>query len=303
MEVFQQPVIGLGEVLWDCFPDGRRPGGAPANVAYHVQQLGHPAQIASRVGEDALGAELREYLAERGLGVSLLQHDPDHPTGTVTVDTTDPSQPRYTIHESVAWDFLECTGELVSAARGAAAICFGTLAQRGPTSHSTVQQCLAAATDSLLVYDVNLRQDYYDRLLLEKSLQAAHVVKLNHEEMPVVAGALGLSTADNAAMARDLQARFEISVVCVTRAADGCALYGVDDQCELPGVPVTVVDAVGAGDAYTAALISGLLRGWSLRRTATLANQVGAWVAGQAGAMPKVNGAYQRLIEMASEAS
>lgn len=186
-------VIGLGELLWDVFPDRRLPGGAPANVAYQAGQLGCCGVVVSRVGTDDLGNELCGYLDEKGLASSSVQRDPEHPTGRVTVELAEDGQPDFTIHEHVAWDFLEFDDSLRQIAGQAAAVCFGTLAQRSPITRQTIHQVLASTQqDCLRVYDVNLRQQFYDRSWIEPSLERASVVKLNHEEVEIISGLLEL---------------------------------------------------------------------------------------------------------------
>ncbi|HPP54245.1 MAG TPA: PfkB family carbohydrate kinase, partial [Thermoguttaceae bacterium] len=189
-------VIGLGELLWDVFPDGRRPGGAPANVAFHASQLGCEGVVVSRVGQDGLGEELLAYLAQQGISTRWIQRDQQHPTGTVTVQLNRNGQPQYTIHENVAWDYLEMEEGLKELMQTAAAVCFGTLAQRSHTSRRTIHQALAAAPkECLIVYDVNLRRPFVRRDWVEESLVLAHIVKLTLEELHELADllAIGLS--------------------------------------------------------------------------------------------------------------
>lgn len=280
-------VIGLGEVLWDVFPDSRRPGGAPANVAFQANQLGNHGLVASRIGDDSLGRELTETLSQKGLDLSLLQTDPTHATGRVSVDVSDGGHPDYVIHEDVAWDFLEAPQSLRDVAARAASICFGTLAQRCDVSRETIHSVLAASSDDcLVVYDVNLRQDWYQASWIERSLNAANVVKLNREEASLLAPLLGIDAPSHLTFARNIIERFGISLVCITRAEDGCLLVSAEETIDLPGQPVDVVDAVGAGDAFTAALITARLNHWPLAATARFANSVGGLVASHAGAMP-----------------
>jgi fructokinase len=289
-------VIGLGELLWDVFPDSRRPGGAPANVAFQAQQLGCRGLVASCIGQDEPGCELGAYLVQRGLDTSLIQSDADHPTGRVTVDVSDPHHPQYTIHEDVAWDFLEPEENLMSAAREASAICFGTLAQRSPVSRETIHAVLGAAgPDCLIVFDVNLRQQWYDRERIERSLRQADIVKLNHEEAAALSQMFGFGAQDHRVIAAALRDWFNVDLVCITRAEHGCLLLNRRGSADVPGRPVEVVDAVGAGDAFTAALIVTQLEGWPLQSAAEFANHVGGLVAIRRGAMPELRDEYQEL--------
>lgn len=297
-------VIGLGELLWDCFADSRLPGGAPANVAFHANQMGCRGLVCSRVGCDPLGDELIAFLARQGLEITLIQRDPVHPTGTVTVDASRPDQPRFTIHENVAWDYLALEPALERALGEAAAVCFGTLAQRSAISRATIERAIREVRPGcLVVYDVNLRQHFFHRDWVEASLRASHVVKLNADETVELDRLLDLDCRNAAhkgsdshlAFARAIQERFGVDTVCVTRGERGCLLVAPEGVIDAPGVQVRVVDAVGAGDAFTAALIAARLRGWSLEAQAGFANAVGALVASRPGAMPVLGDEIERL--------
>ncbi|MHC4443226.1 MAG: carbohydrate kinase family protein [Planctomycetota bacterium] len=296
-DLSQSIVVGLGEVLWDCFADGRKPGGAPANVAFHAQQLGLQGVVCSRVGEDELGVELLAYLSSCGLDTQYVQRGGGKKTGYVTVDTSNPSRPVFTIHEDVAWDNMDFGAGLAGLMDQASAVCFGTLAQRRATSRETIHACLRVAGKALIVYDVNIRQEYYDRDCIEASLRAADIAKLNIEEVGVLAEVLQTgSGGDPHALAAVLVERYQVEVVCITRAEAGCLLIGLEQTVEAPGIPVLVGDAVGAGDAFTAALIFAFLEGWPLATTADFANRIGSLVAGRVGAMPRLAEEFKELI-------
>jgi len=289
-------VVGLGELLWDCFAESRLPGGAPANVAFHACQLGCRGIVCSRVGEDPLGDELLAFLAGQGLETDWVQRDRVHPTGTVTVDTSRPDHPRFTIHENVAWDALDFDAAVEALMGRAAAVCFGTLAQRSPGSRHTIQRAIRAVRpDCLVVYDVNLRQHFYRREWLETSLRASAIVKLNAEEVIEIDKLLGLDSPDQERFALALRERYGVDTVCITRGDRGCLLVGPDQAVDDPGTPVRVADAVGAGDAFTAALILARLRRWPLDSQASFANAVGALVASRPGAMPVLREEFTRL--------
>ena len=281
-------VVGIGELLWDCFPDGRRPGGAPANVAWHAGQLGLDGRVVSRLGADDDGSALRNLLADRGMDLVFVQTDPERPTGRVTVDTTDPVHPVFTIHEDVAWDHLAPDPALDRLALAAGAVCFGTLAQRGPETRRTLYAFLERAVGALRVYDVNLRESFYEAAWIERSLRLAQVVKLNEDEVRVVGSLLDLPVDTVVDLGAALRARYGVRTTCVTRGAHGCVLVEDDEVVEVPGRAGEVVDAVGAGDAFTAGLIAGRLASLDLEATAQLANAVGAFVTGCRGAMPKL---------------
>ena len=289
-------VIGLGELLWDVFPDSRRPGGAPSNVAFQASQLGLMGVVASRVGQDPLGDELLEFLGSKGLDTSLIQRDAEHETGRVTVDMSDGGHPDYVIHENTAWDHLEPTSELLDTAGCAAAVCFGTLAQRSNTSRETVHQVLnACSKDCLIVYDVNLRQNWYDAEWIERSLEQASVLKLNHEEAEIIGDLLDISTEEMDGFAMDLHEHHGIDLVCMTRAENGCWLWSSFEEVDVAGQPVDVVDAVGAGDAFSAALIASRLWKWPLQQTAEFANAIGGLVVSHSGAMPDLADLFAEL--------
>ncbi len=294
-------VLGIGELLWDCFADRRVPGGAPANVAFHAQQLGLGGRVCSRVGEDQLGDELVAHLREHGLDISCIQRDGDHPTGTVGVDLSDPDRPVFEIHERVAWDFIAWTPEIDILTREAAAVCYGTLAQRSPVSRRTITRVLEEADGAVRVYDVNLRAPWYDRTSIQTSLERAQIVKLNADEMEFLAGAFDLAGDTPEAWARSLAARHAAEWVCVTRGEGGSLLVTRDETHVAPGVEVRVADAVGAGDAFTAALIYGWLNRWSPAAVGRLANEIGALVAGRPGAMPSLEAGFRSTIARVAE--
>jgi len=294
-------VVGLGELLWDCFADSRRPGGAPANVAFHAGQLGCQGIVCSRVGRDRPGDELVAFLAGQGLQTEWVQRDASHPTGTVTVDTSRPDHPCFTIHEDVAWDYLAFDATLESLVSRAAAVCFGTLAQRSAASRETIHRAIGAVRpDCLVVYDVNLRQHFYQRDWIEASLRASQIAKLNAEEAIELDKLLGLHAQDPLPFAQGLLKRYGLDTVCFTRGERGCLLVRPQEAADEPGRPVEVADAVGAGDAFTAALLMSRLRRWPLRAQAAFANAVGGLVASHPGAMPILREQFAHLTREVS---
>lgn len=289
-------VVSIGELLWDCFPDGRRPGGAPANVAFHAAQLGAEGLVVSRVGADGDGAALKDHLARHGLSTRHVQEDAAHPTGTVSVRVDGQGHATYTIHEPVAWDGIEHDSSIAGISATRVVYCFGTLAQRALPSRATIQGMLRAASASFTICDINLRAPWYTREVVEQSLVLAQCAKLNESEVGVLCEMFGLTTSTISETAERLRRRFALQLVCVTRGAAGCLAAGEGGIIEVPGKSVTVVDTVGAGDAFTAALACGLGWGWPLGVTMELANEVGALVAGRAGAMPSLAPAYRALV-------
>ena len=280
-------IVGLGELLWDLFPERKQLGGAPANFAYMTSLLGDHARIASRVGRDALGNEAIRVLKSLHLDTTHIQEDQTHPTGTVTVALNADGQPKYEISEHVAWDFLQMTDGWSHLARQADAICFGSLAQRSAVSRETISDFLRQLRPrALRVFDVNLRQKFFTREVLDQSARLADIVKCNHEEVVIVARILGSSGEDLQASAQWLLQAYPLKLLCVTRGEHGSVLFSPSEIQAHPGYRVKVVDTVGAGDAFTAALVHHYLRGASLETMNEAANQMGAWVASQSGATP-----------------
>jgi fructokinase len=282
----QPQFIGLGEVLWDELPGGRQLGGAPANFAYHAAALGARAQVVSRVGRDPLGAELLARLQQLGLATDTVELDPAAPTGTVTVSLGADGQPGYTIHESVAWDFIAAEPAGLRAVAAADAICFGTLAQRSARSRASIHSLLRQARrDALRIFDVNLRQHYYSRELIEHSLSLANVLKVNETELPLLAALFQLS-GNEAAQVAEIARRFALRAVAFTRGGRGSLLYADGITSEHAGQPVQVADTVGAGDSFTAAFALGLLREWPLDTINQRATAIASYVCSQTGATP-----------------
>jgi fructokinase len=280
-------VVGLGELLWDLFPAGRQLGGAPANFAYITSLLGDKGIPASRLGQDALGADAIRRLGELALSTEFIQNDADHATGTVKVEVDPAGQPRFEISEAVAWDFLDWTPQWQNLALTADAVCFGSLAQRSDQSRTTIRKFLLALRSSAVrIFDVNLRQNFYTAEVLKESMKLATIVKLNHEELPKIMRLLELEDHGEEDSARRLQASHNLKLVCVTRGNGGSLLISSDECNQHPGFKVKVADTVGAGDAFTAALVHGYLRATSLAQINETANRVGAWVASQPGATP-----------------
>ncbi len=280
-------IVGLGELLWDLFPAGKKLGGAPANFAYIASLLGEEGIPASRLGDDDLGDEARLRLTELGLPTSYVQEDREHPTGTVNVEVDGRGQPQFEIAESVAWDFLEWTSQWKILAEQADAVCFGSLAQRSEQSRSTIGCFLRTCRkETVRVFDVNLRQTFFTAEVLSESMKMATIVKLNHEELPRIMQLSGLHERDEETAAKRLVAKFGMKLVCVTRGNSGSLLVTPDARSTHPGFRVKVADTVGAGDAFTAALVHEYLQGAPLARMNEAANRMGAWVASEIGATP-----------------
>jgi fructokinase len=295
-------IVGLGELLWDLLPSGKQLGGAPANFAYITNLLGDRGIPASRVGTDSLGELALQRLGQLGISAAGVQNDPIYPTGTVKVEIDDDGQPRYDIMEAVAWDFLEWSPEWQRLASEAEAVCFGSLAQRSAQSRTTIRSFLHAThPGAVRVFDVNLRQNFYSKEILAESMKLAGVVKLNHEELPRVMRLLELDDSGERDSAGLLLTMHDLELVCVTRGTEGSVLISPDECSEHPGFRVKVADTVGAGDAFTAAMVHEYIRGRRLEEINETANRIGAWVASQSGATPalKAGGLEQTLAEIA----
>lgn len=277
-------VIGIGEFLWDVLPTGRKAGGAPVNFAYHASQHGAEGWGISAVGYDDAGRELLNVTAERG--IHTLVSTVGYPTGTVDVQLND-GQPVYTIHENVAWDFIPLTDGMLALARRAAAICFGTLAQRNAVSRQTTSALVAAVPDDAYrIYDINLRQNYYSKELIEQSLNMADILKINDEELLKLQKMFALSAdIDNAC--NSLMKLYGLDMIVLTGGSRFSAIYyGHGKKSELPTPKVDVVDTVGAGDAFTGCFIGSLLTGKSVEEAHRSAVDTAAYVCTTAGAWP-----------------
>jgi fructokinase len=279
-------VIGIGEVLWDLLPSGPQLGGAPANFAYHSRALGAAAGVITRIGNDAFGKEILSRFKEQGIADADVQVDPGLPTVTVAVNLSADGTPNYVISENVAWDNLAVTTAGLNAMREADAVCFGSLAQRGGTSRAAIQKLVSASSaKALRVFDINLRQNYFSREVVEQSLGLASVLKLNDAELPVLAGLFGL-TGPTERQIEGLAQRFKLRLVALTRGADGNLLFQAGQWAKWRGDPSPVVDTVGAGDAFTAALVMGLLHEMELDQISAIADEVARHVCSCAGATP-----------------
>jgi len=281
-------VVGLGELLWDIFETGKELGGAPANFAYMTSLLGDEGIVASRVGRDRLGNAAARRLARLGLSQASLQIDTAHPTGTANLSIGADGQPQFQIVEGVAWDHFEWTPNWQKLAVRASAVCFGTLAQRSAESRATIRLFLEALQPKALkVFDVNLRQKFFSADILRASAEIADILKVNQEELPRVAETLGRKASAKEDPAKWLLRNFELQLVCVTEGMNGSLLVTPGGTHKHPGFPAEVADTVGAGDAFTAALVHHYLRGASLGVMNAAANRMGSWVASKVGATPK----------------
>jgi len=280
-------IVGIGELLWDVFPDGKRLGGAPLNFSYHCHQLGATAYPVSAVGSDELGSEIRAVLVEKGVPDQFVATDESHPTGTVQV-TLENGKPHYEICEGVAWDYVPMSDGLAALAQRADAVCYGSLAQRGDVSRATIHAFLAGMRpDSLKVFDINLRQTFFSEAIIRASLLHGNILKLSDEELPVLAGIFKLAGTVPEQLDA-LREMFDLQLIAYTRGPGGSLLYTGDATDDHPGCSCEAVNTVGAGDSFTAALCMGLLRRQSLAQANEHANRVAAYVCTCDGATPEL---------------
>ena len=271
-------VVGLGEALWDVLPTEKKLGGAPANFAYHAGRLGFDAIAISAIGRDALGDEILDTLGKKQL--EYLMPRVDYPTGTVQVTVDEKGIPSYEIKQHVAWDYIPYTSEMEAIARECRAVCFGSLAQRNPESRATIMRFLdTAAPESLKIFDINLRQQFYTKEVIEESLRRCNILKINDEELDIVVPMLGKDK-------RQLITDYQLSMLVLTCGTEGSYIITPDDESFLPTPRVEVVDTVGAGDSFTGAFVASLLSGKTIREAHQKAVEVSAFVCTQAGAMP-----------------
>jgi len=304
-------IVGLGEALFDLLPDRQVLGGAPLNVAVHAHQLAAPlggrGVVVSRIGQDELAERVIEELRRRGMTGQYLQSDPDHDSGRVYVSVDAQGQPDYEIVRDVAWDWIQYDPDLEDIAHRCEAVCFGTIAQRNSQSRHTIYRFLdACANRAIRMFDVNLRQCYYDQNVLRRSCEFANVVKLNTDELESVTSLLAVGSPGDGVddRIRGLIRMFDLRLVVLTRGRDGTVLYSASESASekqesepVHGKPAPGADAVGAGDACAAAVLIGLVLHWPMDRIVRLANHAGAYVASQPGATPVLP---QSIMDMAA---
>lgn len=282
-------VIGMGEALWDVLPDGKKIGGAPANFAYHVKQFGLDSCAISAIGEDHLGDELVEKFDERDVNYHLDRVP--YPTGTVQVTLDDEGIPQYEIKENVAWDNIPYTKQLEELAKETKAFCFGSLAQRNIVSRTTINQFLEAIpkkNDPLIVFDINLRQDFYTKEVIKESMQKCNILKINDEELVIVSRLFGYPGIDLENKCWLLLGKYNLKMLILTCGINGSYVFTPGAVSFLPTPTVEVADTVGAGDSFTAAFIANILKGKDVKEAHRIAVETSAYVCTQKGAMPKL---------------
>ena len=286
-------IVGIGEALWDVLPEGKKIGGAPANFAYHVSQFGLESCAVSAVGDDELGKEIRSNFEEKKLQ-TLIETVP-YPTGTVQVEIDKLGVPQYDIKENVAWDNIPFTPQIEELAHRTKAICFGSLAQRSKVSRNTIDQFIEAmpkTEDTLIVFDVNLRQSFYSRDVLDRSMKRCNVLKINDEELITISRMLGYQGTDLQSKCWILLGRYHLKMLILTCGVNGSYVFTPGSMSFIATPKVKVADTVGAGDSFTGAFVACILKGLSVADAHQKAVNVSAFVCTQRGAMPTLPADY-----------
>ena len=282
-------VVGLGEVLWDVLPEGKKLGGAPANFAYHAGQfLGMDETIAvSALGNDKLADETIDALKEHGLN-DLLPRVP-YPTGTVQVQLDEQGIPTYDIKENVAWDNIPFDDDIAAIARNCRAVCFGSLAQRNVVSRETIQKFLDATPDDCVkIFDINLRQQFYTMEIIRESLQRCNTLKINDEELVLIGRMFGYPGLDIENKCWLILGKYNLDMLVLTCGTNGSYVFTPGQKSFQETPKVTVADTVGAGDSFTGSFCAAILNGKPMAEAHKLAVEVSAYVCTQNGAMPKL---------------
>ena len=282
-------IVGLGEALWDVLPEGKKLGGAPANFAYHVKQFGFNSMAVSAVGNDKLGEETLAALNEKGLDYIMAQVP--YPTGTVQVTLDEDGIPTYDIRENVAWDNIPFTPEIEDLARNCRAVCFGSLAQRNVVSRETIYKFLdtmPTGDGRLRIFDINLRQNFYTKEIIAESLYRCNILKINDEELVAIGRMFrypGLDMRDKCWL---LLGKCNLDMLVLTCGTNGSYVFTPGNVSFQETPLVEVADTVGAGDSFTGAFCSAILKGMSVADAHKLAVKVSAYVCTQSGAMPEL---------------
>ncbi len=287
-------IVGLGEALWDMLPDGKKLGGAPANFAYHAGQFGLNTLAVSALGEDKLADETIEAIEKRNL--KYLMPRVPYPTGTVQVILDEAGIPTYDIKENVAWDNIPFTEEIQEVAKNCCAVCFGSLAQRNVVSRSTIQQFIASTPkDCVKIFDINLRQEFYSKEVIEESFRLCNVLKINDEELVIVSRMFELKGLDQAEKCKELVAKYNLDILVLTCGTNGSYVFTPTEMSFQETPKVEVADTVGAGDSFTGSFCAAILKGINIKDAHKRAVQVSAFVCTQNGAMPTLPAELKEL--------
>ncbi len=293
----QNVIVGIGEILWDMLPSGKVIGGAPANFAYHAQELGESSIVVSCVGNDELGREIISSLEKKDMPTEFLYIYKSHPTGVVSARINKEGKPSYLIQEEVAWDYIPTSTLMRELAFKSAAVCFGTAAQRSQLSRMTIQTFVGLMEqDSIRVFDINLRQNFYSQDVIETSLSLANVLKLNVNELSVVKKLLRLN-GDEKKILNELSRKYSLNLIALTRGREGSILFTEGKTSNHEGHKINVEDTVGAGDAFVAGLVTGMLRGYELDDLHYKANRVASYICSKHGGTPSLTNEIRKLFK------
>ena len=289
-------IVGLGEALWDCLPEGSKLGGAPANFAYHMSQFGYESLAVSALGKDRLGDETIKTFKKNHL--SFLMPRVDYPTGTVQVELDDDGIPTYEIKTGVAWDNIPYTNEIEKAAKECRAVCFGSLAQRSDVSRQTINSFLDSTPEKCLkIFDINLRQNFYTKEVIQESMRKCNILKINDEELVVIGRLFGYPGLDIENKCWLLMGKYHLDMLILTCGVNGSYVF-VSQKVSFKETPkVKIADTVGAGDSFTACFLADILAGKSVEEAHELAVEVSAYVCTQEGAMPDIPEKYLKRIK------
>ena len=279
-------IVGIGDILWDCLPEGRKIGGAPANFAYYTKQFGYDSMVVSAVGDDDLGMEIREVLDRAGLEYIL--DVPGYPTGTVEIDLDENGIPSYDIKENVAYDFIPFTPELEEVARKCNVACFGSMTQRNPVSRNTIRRFLETMPqtgETYKVFDINLRQHFYDKEIIAESLRLCNVFKINDEELVVVKDMFRYEGESYREVCLKIISEWNLKYLILTCGTNGSYIFTENESSFMETPVVNVADTVGAGDSFISAFMASILKGQDIRTAHELAVKVSAYICTQYGAM------------------
>ena len=280
-------IVGLGEALWDCLPEGRKIGGAPANFAYHASQFGFEAYAVSAVGNDALGDETIEALKSNGLKIEMPRVD--YPTGQVQVSLDEGGVASYHIKEGSGWDNIPFTPEIEQLAKQCKAVCFGSLAQRNEVSRNTIYRFLdSTPKDCMRIFDINLRQNFYTKEIIQESLKRSNVLKINDEELVIIGRMFGYPGLDIENKCWLILGKYNLDMLVLTCGVNGSYVFSKGAMSYLETPKVEVADTVGAGDSFTGSFVASVLLGKTIAEAHRIGVNVSAYVCTQKGAMPKI---------------
>ena len=281
--------IGIGEVLWDLLPTGKLVGGAPSNFAYHTQQQGASSCIVSAVGNDSNGNEIKEALLKKNLTTDYIQ-TVDYPTGTVDVNLNSSGEPSYSINENVAWDYISLPKNIDTQIKHTAILCFGSLAQRNAYTRSSIKKIIQKVNDDcLIVFDINIRQSYYNKEIIQESLAFCNVLKLNVDELAILRSLLNLKGLDDKVVIEKLMKQYNLKLVALTYGSKGSVLMTPNNVSQLKTPKINVLDTIGAGDSFTATMAMEFVKDKSLDKVHQRAIEVSSFVCQSNGAMPDYN--------------